>query len=74
MNNFKSIRSKVEETWNSFPDWNSLSEFVDEFHHIWLNLGNCVQQQLVQARIEEKERFYSTPRSKWERKGTIGAS
>ena len=68
MNNFQSILSRVEETLNSLADWNNLSEFVDEFHHIWLNLGNCVQQQLVQARIEEKERFYSTPRTKWEKR------
>ncbi|AFY76716.1 hypothetical protein Ple7327_1323 [Pleurocapsa sp. PCC 7327] len=65
MNNFQSILSQINETLNSLPDWNNLSEFVSEFHDIWLKLGNFVQQQLVQARIEEKERLYSTPRTIW---------
>jgi hypothetical protein len=68
MNNFQSILSQVNETLHSLPDWNNLSEFVSEFHHMWLKLGNFVQQQLVQARVEEKERFYSTPRTKWEKR------
>ncbi len=45
-----------------------MSEFVTEFHAIWLKLGNFVQQQLVQARIEEKEQLYSTPRTKWSKR------
>lgn len=60
MNNFQSILSQINETLNSLPDWNNLSEFVSEFHDIWLKLGNFVQQQLVQARIEEKEQTFVT--------------
>ncbi len=68
MNNFQSILSQVNETLHSLPDWNNLSEFVSEFHHMWLKLGNFVQQQLVQARVEEKEQLYSSPRTKWSKR------
>lgn len=68
MNNFQSILSQINETLFSLPDWNNLSEFVTEFHDIWLKLGRRVQQQLVQARIEEKEQLYSTPRTKWSKR------
>ena len=68
MNNFQSILSQVNETLHSLPDWKNLSEFVDEFHDTWLKLGNFVQQQLVQAKIEEKEKSYSTPRTKREKR------
>lgn len=68
MNNIKSILSQIGETLSSLPDWNNFSNFVGEFHDIWLNLGNLVQQQLVQARIEEKEQLYSTPRTKWKKR------
>ena len=68
MNNFQSILSQVNETLHSLADWNNLSEFVSEFHHMWLKLGNFVQQQLVQARVEEKEQLYSSPRTKWSKR------
>lgn len=68
MNNFQSILSQVNETLFSLPDWKNLSEFVDEFQNIWLKLGNFVQQQLVQARIEEQEQLYSSPRTKWKKR------
>ncbi len=63
MNNFQSILSQINETLHSLPDWNNLSEFVSEFHFSWLKLGNLVQQQLVQARIDEKETQYQSPRT-----------
>ncbi len=68
MNNFQSILPQINETLSSLPDWNNFSDFVQEFHDIWLNLGNLVQQQLIQARIEEKEQSYSTPRTKWSKR------
>ena len=68
MNNFQSILSQIDETLHSLPDWNNLSEFVSEFHHSWLKLGNLVQQQLVQARIDEKETQYQSPRTKREKR------
>ncbi len=68
MKNFQSILSQVNETLQSLPDWNNLSEFVSEFHKSWLKLGNLVQQQLVQARIDEKETQYQSPRTKREKR------
>ena len=68
MDNFKSILSKVDETLHSLPDWNNLEEFVGDFHRVWLELGNFVQQQLVQAKIEEKEAQYPSPRTKREKR------
>lgn len=68
MNNFKSILSQVDETLNSLSDWNNLEEFVSKFHSIWLKLGNFVQQKLVQAKIEEKETQYQSPRTKREKR------
>lgn len=68
MNNFKSILSQINETLNLLPDWNNLEEFVSEFHSIWLKLGNFVQQKLVQAKIEEQETQYQSPRTKREKR------
>ena len=67
MNNFKLILSNVEKTLNSLADWNNLEQFVGEFHKTWLKLGNFVQQQLVQTRIEEIETQYQSPRTKREK-------
>ena len=63
MNNFQSILFQVNETLHSLPDWNNLENFVGEFHEIWLKLGNLVQQELVQARINEQETKYQSPRT-----------
>jgi hypothetical protein len=68
MNNLQSILSQINETLHSLPDWNNLSDFVSEFHHIWLKLGNFVQQKLVQARIEETETQYQSPRTSREKR------
>jgi hypothetical protein len=68
MNNFESILSQVNETLHSLSDWNDLENFVGEFHNIWLKLGNFVQQQLVQAKINEKETQYQYPRTKREKR------
>jgi hypothetical protein len=64
MNNFQSILSQIDETLDSLANWNNLEQFVGEFHLSWLKLGNIVQQQLVQARIDEKENQYQSPRTK----------
>ena len=63
MNNFKSILSSIDETLNSLPEWNNLSDFVGKFQSIWLKLGNFVQQQLIQAQIEQTEAQYQSPRT-----------
>ena len=64
MNNLQSILSQIGETLHSLEEWNDLEQFVDEFHLSWLKLGKTVQQQLVQARIDEKEQQYQSPRTK----------
>ncbi len=63
MNKFKSILSSIDETLNSLPEWNNLSDFVGKFQSIWLKLGNFVQQQLIQAQIEQTEAQYQSPRT-----------
>lgn len=52
---------------SSLPNWNDLSEFIVNFHKDWQELGNLVQQELVQARIEELESKYDFPRTKKEK-------
>ena len=64
MNNLQSIQSQISETLHSLAEWNDLEQFVGEFHLSWLKLGNIVQQQLVQARIDEKENQDQAPRTK----------
>ncbi|MGK7950774.1 MAG: hypothetical protein AB4368_18840 [Xenococcaceae cyanobacterium] len=49
---------------SSLPNWNDLSEFLVKFHKDWQELGNLVQQELVQAKIEELESKYDSPRTK----------
>jgi hypothetical protein len=68
MKNLQSILSQIEETLYSLAEWNDLKHFVGEFHLSWLELGKIVQQQLVQARIEEKENQYQFPRTKREKR------
>ena len=68
MKNFQSILFQIEATLHSLSDWNNLEQFVSEFHLSWLKLGNIIQQQLVQARIEEEENQYQSPRTKREKR------
>lgn len=63
MTDFKLILSQVNQTLSSLPDWNNLENFVSKFHDIWLKLGKRVQQELVQAKINEKETKYQSPRT-----------
>lgn len=63
MIDFKLIWNLVNQTLSSLPDWNNLEGFVEQFHDIWLKLGNQVQQELVQAKITEKETKYQYPRT-----------
>ncbi len=68
MTDFQLILGKIHQTLCSLPDWNNLEDFVDIFYQAWLQLGNFVQQQLVQGKIEELESQYSSPRSKREKR------
>jgi hypothetical protein len=63
MIDFKLIWNLVNQTLSSLPDWNNLEGFVEQFHDSWLKLGNQVQQELVQAKITEKETNYQYPRT-----------
>lgn len=67
MNNLDSVLLKIGEKLSSLPNWNDLSEFIVKFHRDWQELGNLVQQELVQARIEELESKYDSPRTKKEK-------
>ena len=67
MNNLDSVLLKIGEKLSSLPNWNDLSEFIVKFHLSWQELGNLVQQELVQARIEELESKYDSPRTKKEK-------
>lgn len=67
MNNLDSVLLKIGEKLSSLPNWNDLSEFIVKFHKDWQELGNLVQQELVQARIEELESKYDSPRTKKEK-------
>ncbi len=67
MNNFNSVLLKITEKLSSLPNWNDLSEFLVKFYKDWQELGNLVQQELVQARIEELESNYHSPRTKKEK-------
>ena len=64
MNNLQSILSQIGETLRTLAEWNDLEQFVDEFYLSWLKLSNTIQQQLVQARIDEKEQQYQSPKTK----------
>ena len=68
MTDFKLILGQINQILSSLPDWNNLEDFVVEFHQIWLKLGNFVQQELVQGKIEEKEVEYESPRTKRKKK------
>ena len=68
MTDFKLILSQVNQTLCSLPDWNNLEDFAGQFYDIWLKLGNCVQQQLVQAQIDQIETQYPSPRTKREKR------
>ena len=68
MTDFKLILSQVDQTLSSLPDWNNLENFVSKFHDIWLKLGKRVQQELVQAKINEKETKYQSPRTRREKR------
>lgn len=68
MKNFDSVLLKIAEKLSSLPDWNDLSEFLVKFHKDWQELGNLVQQELIQARIEELESSFDSPRTKKEKR------
>lgn len=52
---FKSIFEQIELTQHQLPQWQDLNQFVGEFNLFWRKLGNLLQQQLVQAQIEQTE-------------------
>ena len=64
MIDYLSILEKIETTQHQLPQWQDLNQFVGEFHLFWCKLGNIIQQQLVQAHIEQTEARYHGARTK----------
>lgn len=64
MIDLKSIFAQIEATQHQLPQWHGLEQFVSEFHLYWRKLGNLLQQQLIQAQIEQTEADYQGARSK----------
>ena len=58
MNTIKFLGEQVIAKLSSLPDWDNLEDFVQEFQTMWLELGQTVQQNLVQQKIEAKEAQY----------------
>ena len=51
-----------------YQNGNCLEEFVTCFQVLWLKLGQTLQQQLVQQKIEETEAQYTGARTKREKR------
>ncbi len=60
MNTIKFLGEQVIAKLSSLPDWDNLEDFVQEFQTMWLELGQTVQQNLVQQKIEAKLATLST--------------
>lgn len=58
MNTIKFLGEQVIAKLSSLPDWDNLEDFVQEFQSMWLELGQTVQQNLVQQKIEAREAQY----------------
>ena len=52
MNTIKFLGEQVIAKLSSLTDWDNLEDFVQEFQTMWLELGQTVQQNLVQQKIE----------------------
>ena len=59
MNTIKFLGEQVIAKLSSLPDWDNLEDFVQEFQTMWLELGQTVQQNLVQQKIEAREAQYA---------------
>jgi len=62
--NYHAIGEQVAQTLSTLPEWENLEEFVTSFQTSWLKLGQILQQQLVQEKIEEIETQYLRARTK----------
>ena len=69
MIDLNSIWTQIEATQQEIPQWQDLNQFVREFHLYWRQLGNLIQQQLVQAQIEQTEANYQGARTKRKKRG-----
>ena len=68
MKSVLSIGEHIEQSLLSLPEWNNLEDFVKEFQEMWLSLGQKVQQNLVQEKIEQVEARYQGARTKREKR------
>lgn len=62
--NCHAIGEQVAQMLSTLPEWKNLEEFVSSFQASWLKLGQALQQQLVQEKIEEIETQYQGARTK----------
>ena len=62
--NCHSIGEKVAQAVSTLPEWKNLEEFVASFSVGWRQLGQTLQQQLVQEKIEDTEAQYLGTRTK----------
>jgi hypothetical protein len=68
MDTKEQIGQQINEALSSLSDWDNLGEFIPQFHRVWLELGQKVQQTLVQQKIEETEAKYQGARTKREKR------
>jgi len=68
MDTREQIGQQINEALSSLSDWDNLSDFIPQFHLVWLELGQKVQQTLVQQKIEETEAKYQGARTKREKR------
>ena len=54
MEQHKFIGEEIKESLLSLPEWNNLEDFVCNFQEMWLNLGQKIQEKLVQEKIESE--------------------
>ncbi len=62
------LNEPINEFLSSIPDLSNLDQFTSEFHLMWLELGQNIQQTLVQQKIEEAETEYAGARTKREKR------
>lgn len=62
------IGQQINEALSSLSDWDNLGEFIPQFHLVWQELGQNIQQALVQQKIEATEAKYQGARTKREKR------
>ncbi|NEO33832.1 MAG: hypothetical protein F6K36_26105 [Symploca sp. SIO3C6] len=66
--NYDSLMEAVAKKLLTLPEWKNLSEFVTIFQLEWPQLGQALQQQIVQQRIDRIEAQDTGARTKREKR------